>query len=155
MDCERGSAIGMGLVGEAAPVTFDDADADAEAQAGAGWFGGEEGVEEAALDVLGNARPGIGDGDLHDGEGTSTGTEMAGLGAEGDGRSARGGFEGISDEIDEDLLELFGVGGERGVIQVTEHQTDIAPGSFGFEQPGEVLEDGTSQDEAWAGIARA
>ncbi len=68
MDGEGGAAIGMGLVGEGAAVSLDDADADAEAESGAAGFGGEEGVEQAALDLFGYAGAGIGDGDVHDGE---------------------------------------------------------------------------------------
>ncbi len=153
MDGEGGAAIGMGLVGEGAAVSLDDADADAEAETGATGLGGEEGVEEAALDLLGDAGAGIGDGDVHDGEGAATGTELAGLGAEGDGGARRGGFEGIADEIDEHLLELFGVGGERGVVEVTDHEADVASGGLGFEESGEIAEEGPGLDELRAGIA--
>ena len=52
--------FGLGLILERAAVFFDDARGDGQAQAGAGFLGGEERVEQALLDLRGNAFAGVG-----------------------------------------------------------------------------------------------
>src|SRR5579875_1748876 len=54
-NAEGGAAIDLRLILKRAAVFFDNARGNGQPQAGAGIFGGEKGIEEAFLDLRGNA----------------------------------------------------------------------------------------------------
>jgi len=83
-------------------VLFDDFGGDGEAEAGALALGGEEGFEDAV--EVGGADAGAA---IDDGEGE---TAAGGLDADDDLGAGGRGLDGVEDEIEEDLFELFGVG---------------------------------------------
>lgn len=105
------------MVGEVAAEVAHDAAADAEAEAGAGLAGGEgvidavEAGEDAFAVVGGDAGAEVGD---VEGRGGMV------MEVEGDFASVAGVFDGVVEEVEEDLFEGVGVGveGEIGVGEV-------------------------------------
>ena len=65
-DCAASWCGGAGAYAKAAAVFFDELAGDPQAQAGAGiFFRGEEGFEDAAEMLGGDAEAGVGDGDTN------------------------------------------------------------------------------------------
>ena len=107
-------------------MSLDDPGTDAESESGAVGLGGEEGVEEAALDLRRDARAEIADGEAHHRGGLPIDADVAQFGGERDGGSGGAGIGGIADEVDQHLAKLLGIGGKRSFIDWAEPDLDHA-----------------------------
>jgi len=101
-------ACGVGADAEGSSVFFYEFAGDPETESGAGiFFGGEEGLEDAADVVLMNAAAGVGDGDADAAAGGIAGIG-GGVCRDADGGATGAGVEAIGDEVGEDLTNLAG-----------------------------------------------
>src|SRR5262245_30640846 len=102
-DREGDGEAAAGAVGEgdAAAVGLGDLADEGEAEAGAAALGGVKGEEGVGEDGFGHAGAAVGD---LDGDGVGEAAD-----AEGDVGGGGAGFVGVSEEVDEGLLELGGV----------------------------------------------
>ena len=111
-DAEDGAVVFGGDGGAElhfAAVTLDDGAGDPEAEAGAALaFGGEEGLAEAAPDFGRNAAAVVADGDTN---AVDAGIGPAARAADAEKQTAveRRGFDGVGDEVGEDLAHLAGI----------------------------------------------
>ena len=132
-------------------MSLDDPGTDAESESSAVGLGGEEGVEEAALDLRRDARAEIADGEAHHRGGLPIDADVAQFGGERDGGSGGAGIGGIADEVDQHLAKLLGIGGKRSFIDWAE--PDLEPLKFEVwsEEAGEFAEGGAGLDERGTG----
>ena len=96
-------------------MLFNDARGDGEAEAGAGFLRAEERVEEALLDFGRDAASGVGNFQDNGLGVAAVECRTAGARAERDGAFAVDGLGGVAHEVDEDLLEVRGIGGDAQV----------------------------------------
>src|SRR3954451_22214530 len=111
-DAEGGAAADGAGDFDAALVVFDDFLADGEAEAGAlgfallgGALGGEEGLEDLGEELFGDAGAGV---DHLEAGFLGLAAERGGLDREG-AALAEHGVAGVDQEVEEHLLELYGV----------------------------------------------
>ena len=124
INVERRAATELAGEGDVAAALLEDAITHGETQAFtfAGFLGGEKGLEQLGLQLLGNSATGIGDGDQHVIARSELGIARGGGGIDSDVggfddelAAARHGVAGIVGEADEDFLELAGVGPGPGL----------------------------------------
>src|ERR1017187_3678603 len=123
-------AIGVVVEANGAAVFADDALRDPKAEAGSAFsLGGEEGLEEAFLDLRSDSGPVV--GDFNDGPGGPP-CRRGGIGclrddADGDVAALARGFGGVGDEVGEDLTEFGGVSvdGDRSEEHTSELQSPM------------------------------
>jgi hypothetical protein len=107
-------------------VLLDDAVGDGEAEPGPDphVLGREERIEDALLESFRDAGAGITHGHAHVAhlDGTANGDELT--------RRVRHGVTRVGQQVDEDLLELDGVGAERHLLRPSTLQPDANLGSL-------------------------
>jgi len=146
---ERGAAVGFAGEGNGAAHELDDVLADGEAEAGAAVAAGggfvdlAEGAEDFLVVFGGDADAGVAHGELEQALGGGRGGGGAGgqrKGAEADLDFAVGGeFDGVVDEVDDDLAEAVDVGDDGGgdvVLDPVEELEVFLDGGGGGEIEG-------------------
>jgi hypothetical protein len=144
-------AGGGGAEQEGAGLLFDDAAGDPEAESGAALaFGGEEGFEDGDAVGVVDAVAGVGDGD--------DGVAVAEAGAELDAQGVGGveafhGFEGVADEVGEDLAEGGVVVDAFDVGAVGGDDLDVLLGGAGLEELPDFIEQDAEVEGAAGDLA--
>ena len=147
VDAEGGALLRDAATGEIARVLRDDVGGDGEAEAGTAFLGGEEGIEDALLIFGAYACALVNDFDGERGGGSGA--------ADAHHVCAVRGLDCIEDEVEEDLLELFGITVELGEIcpeigyelHVVEYSSVTSEGDGGVDDGGgvEFLEAGKTR----------
>src|ERR1051326_376646 len=126
--------INLGLVLEDAAVFFDDTRGDGESKAGAGWFGGEERIEEPLFNFGTDAFAGIGDFEDDD-VGFAVSQALAIFPrAHRDCAAAADAVRGVLNQIDEHLLNLRGVGIDARLRIIFQHKLNAISRQLGSKQ---------------------
>ena len=122
-------------------VLLNDTGSNREAQTGAAFLRRKERIEKTLLDVRFDAPAGIDDVEHDGGFATAREGGRTAVGAKGDGAAGGHAVRAVLREVDEDLLELLGIGGEVEVIGGFDGDFDIAASEFRFEEALNFLEE--------------
>lgn len=147
---ESGALTGLGLEADVAAHEFGELFGDGEAEAGAaelsgsGIVGLSEVIEEIGLVLFRDAHPGIANGEAEE-EG---GFASFGLFDGEDDLAGFGEFEGIAEEVGEDLAESSGVAEEaiREIGLWGDDEFEVFMSSLGGEHPADLVEEGAEAE---------